>query len=310
MSMEGRGYALVVGIFVIALTAALVAAAMWLSQDRTAYLRYTVVSRLAVTGLQAEAAVKLRGVTVGRVETIRFDPNDPNTILVGIAVAKGTPIQTSTYAQLGYQGITGLTYVKLDDDPSAAARGPMRPDQHIVMRASLFDRLAAAGPDLVDKLDVVLERAGDLFDEGNRQTLARSVASVGRTAERFGALADRLKSGAAQIEPLAADARITLQNANEALQRIAALSDDLQRRAQALDEVGRAASQVTAVGKAVEAAVPRVERLVDELSRNSRSVDRLLADLKAQPQSLLLGRTPAEPGPGEPGFKSRAGRRQ
>ena len=307
--MEGRGYALIVGIFVIALTAALVAAAMWLNQDRTAYLRYTIASRVAVNGLQPEAAVKLRGVEVGRVETIRFDPEDPNTILVDIAVAQGTPIHTSTYAQLGYQGITGLTYIQLDDDPSAPSREATPTDHRIVMRASFFDRLAAAGPELVDKLNTVLERAANLLDDGNRQTLTRSLGSVGRTAEQFGTLADRLKTGADAIQPLAADVRVTLGKADEALERIASLSEELQRRAQALDEVGRAAAQVTAVGKAVESAVPRVERLVDELSRNSRSVDRLLADLNAQPQSLLLGRPPAEPGPGEPGFKGRAVRR-
>jgi phospholipid/cholesterol/gamma-HCH transport system substrate-binding protein len=307
--MESRAYALVVGIFVLALTAALVGAAVWLSQDRTSLLRYTIASRHAVTGLQPEAAVKLRGVPVGRVETIQFDPADPNTILVRIAVGQGTPIQSSTYAQLGYQGITGLTYIKLDDDPSAPSRQPMRTDQRIVMRASLLDRFAAAGPELIDKLDVVLARAADLLDEKNRQTLVRSLGNVGRAAEQFGTLADRLKSGAAAIQPLAADARITLQKADEALERIADLSEDLRRRTQVLDEVARAAAQVTAVGKAVEAAVPRVEHLVDELSRNSRSVDRLLADLSAQPQSLLLGRRPAEPGPGEPGFKGRAARR-
>jgi phospholipid/cholesterol/gamma-HCH transport system substrate-binding protein len=307
--MEGRGYALIAGIFVIGLTTALIGAALWLSQDRTAYVRYTITSRLAVNGLQPQALVKLRGVPVGRVETIGFDPADPNTILVGIAVTQGTPIQGSTYAQLGYQGITGLTYVQLDDDPSAPARAPKRTDQRIVMQASLFDRLAAAGPELVNKLDVVLERSARLLDDGNRQALARSLDSVGRTAERFGALADRLKASADAVQPLATDVRGTLQKANEALERVAVLSDDLRRRTQALDEVGRAAAQVTAVGKAVEAAVPRVERLVDELTHSSRSVDRLLADLSAQPQSLILGRAPSEPGPGEPGFKTRGGRR-
>ena len=43
--MEGRGYALAVGIFVIAFAAALIAAAVWLGKDRTAYVHYTIASR-------------------------------------------------------------------------------------------------------------------------------------------------------------------------------------------------------------------------------------------------------------------------
>src|SRR3954453_11394532 len=109
--MEGRGYALAVGIFVIVFAAALVAAAVWLGKDRTPYVHYTIASRQGVSGLQAEALVKLRGVIVGRVDANRFDPADARVILVTIAVAKGTPIATSTYAQLGYQGITGLSYI-------------------------------------------------------------------------------------------------------------------------------------------------------------------------------------------------------
>lgn len=306
--MEGRGYALTVGVFVIAFAAALIAAGVWLGKDRMAYVHYTIASRHGVTGLQPEALVKLRGVTVGRVETIRFDPGDAHTILVTIAVAAGTPIDASTYAQLGYQGITGLTYIQLEDDPSTASSERLRAGLPIELRPSLFDRLATAGPQLIDKIDIVVARAADLLDESNRTSLARSLANVGRASEEIGGLARQLKPGAAAIEPLAADARATLVKANEALVRIAALSDDIKHRAQALDEVGRAAGQVGAAGKDVGEAVPRLEQLLDELSRSSRSLNRLLADLNAQPQSILLGKPPPLPGPGEPGFNGRPGR--
>src|SRR4051794_36820489 len=307
--MEGRGYALAVGIFVIVFAAALVAAAVWLGKDRTPYVHYTIASRQGVSGLQAEALVKLRGVTVGRVESIGFDPNDSHIILVRIAIAAGTPIANSTYAQLGYQGITGLSYVQLEDDPAVQPSQAMRAGETIAMRPSLFDRLTTAGPELIDKIDVVVGRAADLLRDGNRQSLSRSLTNVEQASQEIGGLARKLKPGADAIEPLAADARATLAKANEALARIAELSNDIKQRTKALDEVGRAAGQVTIVGKDVDAAVPHLEQLLKELSRNSRSLDRLLADLNAQPQSLLLGRPPEMPGPGEPGFNAHAGRR-
>jgi phospholipid/cholesterol/gamma-HCH transport system substrate-binding protein len=300
--MEGRGYALAVGVFVIVFAAAIVAAGAWLSRDRTAYAHYTIASKHGVTGLQPEAPVKLRGVTVGRVETIRFAPNDARTVLVVIAVVDGTPIGAGTYAQLGYQGITGLSYVQLEDDPRVDSTGQLEAGQAIEMRPSLFDRLARAGPDLVDQIDLVLRRAGDLLDDGNRRSLTRSLANAEHATAEIGSLARQLKPGAAAIEPLAADARATLAKANETLARIEILSDDIKQRAQARDEVGRAAVQVRTAGKEAREAVPRLEQLLDDLSRNSHSLNRLIADLNAQPQSVLLGKPPRVPGPGEPGF--------
>jgi phospholipid/cholesterol/gamma-HCH transport system substrate-binding protein len=300
--MEGRGYALVVGVFVIVFAAGIIAAGAWLSRDRTAYAHYIVASKHGVTGLQPEAPVKLRGVTVGRVETIRFDPRDPQTVLVGIAVVAGTPIGAGTYAQLGYQGITGLSYIQLEDDPRADPAQRLAAGEAIEMRPSLFDRLTRAGPQLVDQLDLVLQRAGDLLDDGNRRSLTRSLANAEQATAEIGSLARQLKPGAAAIEPLAADARATLAKANEALARIETLSDDIKQRAQALDEVGRAAVQVRAAGKDAREVMPRLERLLDDLSSNSQNLNRLIADLEAHPQSVLLGKPPRVPGPGEPGF--------
>ena len=303
--MESRSYTLAVGVFVVVFGLALAAAAVWLGKDRTAYARYTIASRTGVYGLQPEALVKLRGVTVGRVETIGFDPADARSILVGIAVAGGTPIAAGTYAQLGYQGITGLTYIQLEDDPGADATQRRDTARRIEMRPSLFDRLATAGPDLIDRIDLVAQRAADLLGDGNRSSVARSLVNVERASAEIGGLARQLKPGAAAIQPLTADARATLAKANEALARIAAMSDDLRRRAHVLDEVGGAAAQVGTAGTDAREVVPRVEQLLDELSRNSRTLNRLLANLEAQPQSVLLGKRPPPPGPGEPGFEGR-----
>jgi len=305
--MEGRGYALAVGIFVVVFAVALAAAALWLGQDRTPYTHYTVASRTGVYGLVPDALVKLRGVTVGRVENIRFDAADPRTVLVGIAVTPGAPVAASTYAQLGYQGITGLTYIQLDDDPKLDSTQRRDAAQPIEMRPSLFDRLATMGPELLDRIDVVAQRAAALLDDANRQAVARSLVNIEQASAGVGVLARRLEPGAAAIAPLAADARATLAKANETLAHVTSLADDVKGRAVALDEVGRAAAEVRAVGKDARAVVPRVEMLIDELSRNSRTLNRLLAELEAQPQSVLLGKALPAPGPGEPGFNGRGG---
>jgi phospholipid/cholesterol/gamma-HCH transport system substrate-binding protein len=86
-----------------------------------------VVARSGVPGLAVKAPVKLRGVDVGTVEEIGFDPADMRRILVRIDVDKAIPLTRGTYARLGYQGVTGLTFIDLDDRrqrPAAARRAP------------------------------------------------------------------------------------------------------------------------------------------------------------------------------------------
>jgi phospholipid/cholesterol/gamma-HCH transport system substrate-binding protein len=53
---------------------------------------------------------------------------------------------------------------------------------------------------------------------------------------------------------------------------------------------------------AVDDTLPRVHALLEELARNSRSLDRLLTELHEQPSGLVFGRPAAAPGPGEAGF--------
>ncbi len=139
--------------------------------------------------------------------------------------------------------------MQLDDDPRVEPAPRLDQGQRIEMRPSLLDRLAAAGPELIDKIDLVAERAADLLNDGNRRVVSRSLVNVERASAEIGGLARQLKPGAAAIEPLATDARATLAKANEALARIAALSDDIKGRAKVLDEVGLAAQQVGAAGK-------------------------------------------------------------
>src|SRR5688572_14571334 len=117
--MENRAHALAAGLFTLVLAAALVAAAFWIRGEPIAQDAYVLHTRGSVSGLNAQADVRYRGVEVGKVERIRFDQDDPRTILVDVSVRGGTPLTRGTYGQLAAQGITGLSYVQLEDDGSS-----------------------------------------------------------------------------------------------------------------------------------------------------------------------------------------------
>src|SRR5690349_6565908 len=99
--MENRAYALITGLFLIGILAAIVIAAQWLGGDHTERVPYRVVSTQPVTGLNPQAQVRYRGIGVGRVTSINLDPKNPKRILIDTEIDASVPVTKSTYAQLG-----------------------------------------------------------------------------------------------------------------------------------------------------------------------------------------------------------------
>ncbi len=314
--MENRAYALATGTFVLLLGAALIAGVLWLNRDeRAGGVPYAVTTTRPVSGLKVEAPVRYRGVDVGKVETIRFDPVEPGRVVIGISVDQGTPITRGTFAQLGFQGVTGLSFVQLDDDGSAREPLTTVPDSpaRIPMRASLFD----AGEGLVTAFGEVAERVNRLLADDNQRALMSTLARLDAASVKAARLAETLEPGAAAIPPLLADARAavndaraavndaraTVKLAGEMVVAVTGLAAKLEERSGALAQLGDNAADVGTTARALnDETLPRLNALADELRREARVLDRVLTGLAEQPQSFVFGPPPRRPGPGETGF--------
>lgn len=314
--MENRAYALAVGLFTLLLGSGVVFVAMWLSGDTEVRETYQLESRYPVSGLNAQAPVRFRGVEVGRVESIAFDPSDARSIRVAVSVKKGTPITRGTYAQLGSQGVTGLAYVVLDDDGtrpellSAAESAQHR----IPVRQSYFDEIAGTGKTLVSDANDVARRLNALLSESNQAQLLRTLAGMEEATRAVAAASGKLEPAMRNLPAVTEEARRALARADGLLANMNQLTLELTRRVDTLERVSRSAEQVGGAaqslsGAAVDDTLPRIHGLLEELARNSRHLDRLLSQLNEQPSSLVFGRPATVAGPGEPGFASRGGNR-
>ena len=96
--MENKSHAFAAGLFVLAVTALVIALAVWLTRDRGQYQSYELSSRDGVSGLQPQAAVRYKGVAVGKVTHIGFDPELSGNVLIRISVAVDAPITPTTFA--------------------------------------------------------------------------------------------------------------------------------------------------------------------------------------------------------------------
>ena len=295
--MENRAHALAAGIFVILLSAALAVVAMWFGGDTMTRDSYMLVSEVPVTGLNPQATVRYRGVTVGKVEDIRLDPEDAHTILIRIAVNQDLPLTENAYAQLGYQGLTGLAYVQLNDEGGEAERLKTDSDDlaRIPLRPSALDSITSSGQRFLSSANVLVERLNLLLEEENRTRFALILENTAGATEQLRSVIHQLEPGLRTLPGLAADATSVLKHTDQ-------LVIDLHEITAKLNQQGGTMENLSQTTRELSDTMHALQEVTEGIKRNSRNVDRFLQQLEEQPRSLLFGRRPSPPGPGEEGF--------
>ena len=302
--MENKAHALAAGAFVLLLATLLVTLAVWLTRESGTHRRYEVSTRDAVTGLQPQAPVRFRGIKVGQVAEIGFDLQVPGNVLLRLDLDAATPLTRSTFATLGYQGLTGIAFVQLDDsgesrEPLAASDPPAR----IPMRPGLMDQLQRQGGALLGQLEEASRRINTLLAPSNQQALRQSLdalagaaAAVPPAMQRTGEAMQSMREAAAVVSSSAAQVR-------QAAHDYAALAQRLQQPGGALAQLQQGAGALSATGQALQqSSLPRLDRALEETGRTARQLGRAGVALEENPQALLYGPPRGLPGPGEPGF--------
>lgn len=307
--MENKAHALLAGLFTIALLAAAVLLALWLRGDRSQQVPYEIATTLPVPGLNPQAAVRYRGLEVGKVQSIDFDPEVPGQLLIRMRVQADTPITKSTYATLGYQGVTGIAYVELNDDGSKPVRIPSTEGKvaRIEMRPSLFDNLQSKGLAILEQTEELSKRLNKLLEPANQKKVLTTFDNVSRAAgeleaiprmlqptlSKLPALTDQMNRSLASLNTLATDASALSNNLNT-------LTTTLQRPDGTIAKLTTTIDQVGAVANRLEIeALP----LAADARSTLRALNRTIESVREQPQSLLFGVSGTlNPGPGEPGF--------
>jgi phospholipid/cholesterol/gamma-HCH transport system substrate-binding protein len=211
---------------------------------------------------------------------------------------------------LRYQGVTGLSYISLDDPRNVNERLPPATEEgsvRIPIRESLFSSLAEAGQAVLADTREVMKRVNVLLNDENQAQIRRTLQNIEVASSQLSGVAKALEPAARNSDALVADARATFRSADQLLAELSSTTRELTKRLDALERVAASAEKAgDAVTSLVEnvrdESLPRINALAEDLTRTSRSVERFVSDVKEQPQSLIFGRKAAAPGPGEPGF--------
>lgn len=325
--MENKSHALAAGIFVIVVAALLAGLGLWLTRDKTDYKVYELSSKESVTGLQSQAAVRYKGVSVGKVTSVGFDPEATGNVRIRIAVNENAPISSTTFATLGYQGVTGLAHVQLDD--ADAPLQPVPPGEdgipRLPLQSSQFSQIAEQIPNILVQVNEATQRLNSLLGDENQKHFSTAISQLGEAAGNVNVLVKRLDNTVAtRLDPalatmptLAKDAQQTLASLRAAGNSAAAAANDIGKTVQGLSQDGGPVKEIANSAQSLAAAadrfgrvtLPRLNRAADETGRAANRLGRTADSISDNPQSLIYGNGTGSAGPGEPGFVAPAATR-
>jgi phospholipid/cholesterol/gamma-HCH transport system substrate-binding protein len=106
-------------------------------------------------------------------------------LLVKINIDSRYKLTRNSTATLGYQGVTGLAYVLIEDDGSSAEPllGASGEPARLAMKPTLLDTLGERAGDIVGQISAVSIRLGQLLDEKNVRNLSRTMENLALASE-------------------------------------------------------------------------------------------------------------------------------
>jgi phospholipid/cholesterol/gamma-HCH transport system substrate-binding protein len=301
--MGRENHALITGLFLIALVTASTAIVFWIGTMNQERNLYVISTRKSVSGLNPESTVFYRGIAVGKVLKIQFDPLDSGTILIPVEVDKKIVLSKGVYATLRLKGVTGLTQIQLEDSGSISEtlKPGDNPMSRIPLVPSITDKLMDTGEELLHKADHLMQRLSSLLSDENEKNIGGILSNLKTLTDKHSELQKSVDKALAEIPLLTTDARKTLEN-------IDALTNELQNLTGEVQNLSVKAGSLVDSGKnagdaLTQSTLPKVNKLLTDLQSTAQQVKRVATILENNPQELLLGPGQRDSGPGEPDYK-------
>jgi len=322
--VENKSHALAAGAFVLGLIAVLVALVVWLTRDNTVRHTYELSTRDAVSGLQPQAMVRYRGIAVGKVTAIDFDPKTKGNVRVRLSIDERVPLTQSSFATLSYQGVTGLAFIAIDD--KGESQVTLVPDEanppRLPLKPSVLAQLQDRGEAIINQVEEVTKRANTVLGDANQKRIADALENIAQAAASANQLTRQIdntvKTGLnpalAALPPLIDRTHDTMGTVKTAASDISRVANNLNTTASRLNApdgpIDRLGDGTKALSQAVDsfntATLPRLNRVADDTSTAVRRLGRAADGINDNPQSLLFGNGGVMAGPGEPGFAAPA----
>ena len=297
--MNNKNFA--VGVFVALALAAFVGSTLWLTgkQGSQPTVNYSMFFEKDVGGLMLGGPVFYLGVAVGTVTSMEIIPGDPMRVRVDAEVLKSAPVNEGTYASLALQGITGVAVIKLNAEPGQYKPLKIGPEsQHhvITVRDTGLTALLAKAPDIVAKLDSVMDKINLILGEDNREYVSAMLSDL---SDVTGALAAKQET----IGELPDLLKVAIEDLKNSLSQISSTVEKLEPgMSSTITNLDQASSSLVTIVERLETwtssndskmnafmgdGLGEVPALITDARETLREINKLVMDLRKNPSKLI-----------------------
>jgi len=273
--METKANYVAVGAFVLACMLGLVITLLWLSglQYSQEFAYYQADFTGPVTGLGKGTTVRYNGIEVGRVDSVKFDPNDPQVVISTLQMQPNLGIRDDSIVSIESEGLTGGSYVEISGgSKNAAILKPKEGQQYPLIKSapSTLQKLAKGAPQLLEKLNIAADKLNAVLSEDNQKAFAHILANLDQTTSVLAARSGDIDATIANLSKASKTLPGTIADTDVTVKKLGQLSTDS-------DEF------VKGEGLA------QLAELLADTRRLVISVNRLSDELNRQPTKLLFG---------------------
>ena len=299
--METKANYVLIGSFTILVTVLLLGFALWAakySSDKT-WQRYQVIFNEPVTGLTEGSSVQYNGISVGTVERLKLDVQDPRRVQALLKLEADAPVKLDTRAKMSQAGLTGSPFIQLTGgSPRAALLRPRDRDEVpvILTEPSALQNIADTANKLVARLDQALS-------EENIKRISDTLENLRATTDAIGDQREDIRQLLVNARLASEDLRRTLDTTHGAIRRVdreviarlPATMDKLDRAIASFESAGKSANSLVAENRAplrtfTRDGLQQVAPTLSELRSLMRDVRQITDRLDGNPTGYLLGR--------------------
>ena len=270
--METKANYVAVGAFVLTCMLGLVITLLWLSglQYSQEFSYYQTYFTGPVTGLGKGTTVRYNGIDVGRVQDLKFDPNDPQVVIATLQVQPKLGIRVDSVISIESEGLTGGSYVEITGGKkNAALLVPQEGQKYPVIKSSpsMLQKLAKGAPQLLEKLNEAADRLNRVLSADNQKAFARILANLDRTTSMLADRSDDLNSTLVNLSATSKTLPGTVADLDASVKKFGQLSADSDEFVK-----GEGLAQFAELLTDARRLVVSLNRLSDELDRQPTKV--------------------------------------
>jgi phospholipid/cholesterol/gamma-HCH transport system substrate-binding protein len=320
--MEPKREQVIVGLFVLIAAAVLFTTVFAMSGafGRTTKTYHAYFSFAG--GLEPGATVRYSGgPKVGRVDTLRLDPQYPGRLDITFSVQSDLPVKTDSHVKIMSMSPLGDNHLEIlpgSPHAPAATNGALLPSDKYVDFNALTEQVNSIAPQAQELLHSLNDRAAevketvarvnDLLNAQNRANLAATLADTRGMIEenrpQIKSTLQHVNAVSEKLQPLLEDFRKTSDEANQALTHIdSMIGENRADVRQAVIELRRTLTTMTEATARLNETLDINSENIDEILDNMRHVTENLKEftetIKTRPSTLIRASNPRDHKPGE-----------